>query len=264
MNDIHIFSYIKSESTKPYRKFLSEKRYSSKELGESYRVINHWTDLGLLPDTREDDAKWRKFSIIDIVWTLIVKELRQYGMSLDKIKKTRDDLFEIPFSSDWPEFELEFHTFLTMIKRSVFLLVMPDGFATLISDQDMPIQQILQQGKSNNSMLIISLNKILTQVFPDKDFKPFFPVLKELSQDEFELLNFIRFNAFVEVLVKLKNGKIQRFEGKKNESIEGDLLDLIHKSKYQKITIVQAEGNTIGIERTVLKKPSQYGKNPTE
>jgi hypothetical protein len=264
MDAIHIFNYLESETAKPYRRFLSEKRFSSKELGESYRVINHWTDLGLLPDDRDNDAKWRKFSIVDIVWTLIIKELRQFGLPLDKIKKARSDLFEIPFASDWPEFELEFHIFLTMIKRDVHLLVMPDGFATLLSNQDFPLQEVLQKSKSTNSMMVISLNKIMAKVFPNKDFKPFFPLLKELTQDEFELLSFIRFNNFIEVLVKLDNGKIQRFDGKKRESLEGDLLDLIYKNKYQKVTIVQAEGNTIAIERTVQQKPSQYGKNSTE
>lgn len=264
MDAIHIFNYLESETAKPYRRFLSEKRFSSKELGESYRVINHWTDLGLLPDDRDDDAKWRKFSIVDIVWTLIIKELRQFGLPLDKIRKARSDLFEIPFASDWPEFELEFHIFLTMIKRDVHLLVMPDGFATLLSNQDAPLQEVLQNIKSANSMIVISLNKIMAKVFPNKDFKPFFPLLRELTQDEFELLSFIRFNNFIEVLVKLDNGKIQRFDGKKRESLEGDLLDLIYKNKYQKVTIVQAEGNTIAIERTVQQKPSQYGKTPTE
>lgn len=254
MDAIHIFTYIESETAKPYRKFLSEKRFSSKELGESYRVINHWTDLGLLPDDRDDDAKWRKFSIVDIVWTLIVKELRQFGLPLDKIRKARSDLFEVPFSSDWPEFELEFHIFLTMIKRDVHLLVMPDGFATLLSNQDAPLQEVLQNIKSTSSMIVISLNKIMAQIFPDKDFKPFFPILSNLKPEEFELINFIRFNAFDEVVVKLNNGKLVRLEGKKKESLEADLLTILKQDEYQKIEVVQAGGNTIKIERTVQKK----------
>lgn len=254
MDAIHIFTYIESETAKPYRKFLSEKRFSSKELGESYRVINHWTDLGLLPDDRDDDVKWRKFSIVDIVWTLIVKELRQFGLPLDKIRKARSDLFEVPFSSDWPEFELEFHIFLTMIKRDVHLLVMPDGFATLLSNQDAPLQEVLQNIKSTSSMIVISLNKIMAQIFPDKDFKPFFPILSNLKPEEFELINFIRFNAFDEVVVKLNNGKLVRLEGKKKESLEADLLTILKQDEYQKIEVVQAGGNTIKIERTVQKK----------
>lgn len=262
MSGPYIFTYLESESAKPFRNFLSEKRYSSKELGESYRVINHWTELGLLSDDRTNDTKWRKFSIVDIVWTLVVKELRFYGMSLDKIKKARNDLFEIPFSSDWPEHELEFHIFLTMIKRGVYLLVMPDGFATLVSDQDMPLREILQQNKATNSMLLISLNKLMSQIFPNKDFKPFFPLLRELTQEEFELINFIRFNAFDEVVVKLQDGKLQRFEGKKKESVESNLLKLIKQNQYQKVEVLVSGDKVVKIERTVQQKPSKHGKNP--
>lgn len=264
MSGPYIFTYLDSEITKPFRKFLSEKRYSSKELGESYRVINHWTDLGLLPDDRNESSQWRKFSIIDLVWVLIVQELREYGFPLEKIKEARSTLFEVAMSSDWPEHELEFHVFLTMIKRNVMLLVFKNGFAILMSDQDKPLQEVLTQGEETGSFLIISLNRIMEKVFPDKDFRPHFSQLAELSQEEFELINFIRFNDFKRVTVKFTNGKIQLFEGTKQESLQSNLEDIMRQDKYQKIQVVKADDKVITIERTVQEKPSQHGTNPAK
>ena len=126
------------------------------------------------------------------------------------------------------------------------------------------IKGYLNFNLKRSSFIVIDLNRLVTKLFPLKNNLPEFNDLVNLKSDEVELINFIRFNSFEEVLVKLNNGKIQRFDGKKRESLEGDLLDLIYENKYQKVTVVQAEGNTIAIERTIQQKPSQYGKNPTE
>lgn len=260
---IHDFQYLRSKSTEPYRKFLRDKQYSSNDLGESYRVINHWADLGLLDDSRSDSNKWRKFSLVDIVWVFIVKELRKYGFPLEKIKELRYNLFKIPFGTDWPEYDLEFHIFLTMIHQSVVMLVFEDGGGVLLCEPDKPLSEYLHQGKMN-SHLLIDLNKIMGEVFPKKDFRPHFPKMAYLSDQEFELVNFIRFNTFDEVKVVMKDGRIDRFDGKKTKTLETDLLKLIEERQYQRIEVLVAGKKPIKVIQTVLQKPLEHGTPPAQ
>jgi len=262
MDSIYIFSYLEADSTKPFRKLLTDKRYSSKELGESYRVINHWTELGLLADHRADSSEWRKYSIVDVVWAHLIKELRKYGLSLEKLKTVRYNLFELPLASDWPEHELEYHIFLTMIRRSVVLMVYEDGMAILMANPDKQLNEYISESKHHNSFLVIDLNKIMNRIFPKNDYSPYFPQYAKLSQEEVDLINFIRFNSFDEVVVRMQDGKIQRFEGKRNESLELDLLSIIKKNQYQKIEVLVAGDKVVRITQTVKEKPSTHGKKP--
>ena len=47
--------------------FIKERRFSNKDLGISYRELNHWSTHGLLFETNEA-GKWRKFNLIEFVW----------------------------------------------------------------------------------------------------------------------------------------------------------------------------------------------------
>lgn len=57
-----------------------------KDIGVSSRVLNHWAGQGLIPiEVREKNQKYN-FNFLEWIWLNIVKELRDYGFSLDKIK----------------------------------------------------------------------------------------------------------------------------------------------------------------------------------
>ena len=75
---------------------LREKRFSAKDLGISYRELNHWSTSGLLYESNEF-GKMRRFNLIELVWIEILKELRKYSFSLKAIKNLRDNL-ELSFS----------------------------------------------------------------------------------------------------------------------------------------------------------------------
>ena len=75
---------------------------SANKLKISSRNINHYESIGLIKDPRADDNKkgWRKFTYIEAVYLLIVRELRHYEVNTDYIKtfydsfvKTDNELF---------------------------------------------------------------------------------------------------------------------------------------------------------------------------
>lgn len=70
---------------------LRERKYSRKDLFATPREINHWAANGLLLD-EYDDGKWKKFSLIDVIWISIIAEFRKYDTPLSFIKVLADNL----------------------------------------------------------------------------------------------------------------------------------------------------------------------------
>lgn len=254
------YDYLMDEDTKPFRKFLRNKKYTSADLNIPYRVISHWSLNNLFIVDYEDEnneLKWKRFSFTDIIWIEIIKELRKYGLSLEKILYLKKFIIDQPVKE--PHY-FEYQVFLTMARTPVSLLVYEDGYGIFISiEEDFSNQYIkgyLNHHLKKSSFIVIDINRLVTKLFPLKNSLPEFTSLVNLNNDEVELINFIRFNTFDEVVVKLQSGKLKRFEGKKKEPLEADLLDIMKQEKYQKIEVVRAGGNTIKIERTVQKKLS--------
>ena len=65
---------------------------SANKLKISSRNINHYESIGLIKDPRTKDNKkgWRKFTYVEAVYLLIVRELRHYEVNTDYIKTFYD------------------------------------------------------------------------------------------------------------------------------------------------------------------------------
>ena len=68
---------------------------SANKLKISSRSINYYESIGLIKDPRSDDKKgWRKFTYVEAVYLLIVRELRHYGIDTDFIKTFYDSFIK--------------------------------------------------------------------------------------------------------------------------------------------------------------------------
>ena len=70
---------------------LTEKIFSPKHLGISYRELNHWSSTGLLLDSTES-GKMRRFNVIELVWIELLKVLRSFNLSLPTLKDLKDNI----------------------------------------------------------------------------------------------------------------------------------------------------------------------------
>lgn len=85
---IHVDSYMELMKDMSYKQALEsirERRFLKKDLGISYRELNHWSVNGLLFEENEV-GKWRKFNAIELIWIEILKELRYYNLPLMVLK----------------------------------------------------------------------------------------------------------------------------------------------------------------------------------
>src|SRR3954471_12465116 len=89
-----LFEVFKDGTAMEFLHKIEEKNFLLINTGISPRVFNNWKKLGLLPQA-STERKWNKFSFTEFIWLKIVQELREFGLSIEKILKVRKLLFEI-------------------------------------------------------------------------------------------------------------------------------------------------------------------------
>ena len=86
-------STIKAPET-PYTDlmaFLKNKQFELANMGVTYKQAYDWRTAGLY--LQDKQRKYRmKYSPIEYVWLLLIKELREFGLSFDAIRNTKDFL----------------------------------------------------------------------------------------------------------------------------------------------------------------------------
>lgn len=193
---------------------LRERKYTAKDTGIPYRVINHWEVSKLMPegvkiDNRQKDSSWRTFSMTEMAWLKIVDHLRNFGLSLKQIRAVKGSIIHWNKTGKYyPYFEYYLAQAL-FSPKDTYLRVLTNGTADLVSVEQIEMEKILGGSKD---MLLISTKSILSELGLD------FPEVKsrlELSREEFELFDEIRHSGSNEVKAGIKNGKITEIEATK-------------------------------------------------
>jgi DNA-binding transcriptional MerR regulator len=68
--------------------------FGIRDLNVSSRVLQHWSEYGILPNKRRDTDENHKFNFAELIWLKIVIELRELGLSLSKIKTAKSWLLK--------------------------------------------------------------------------------------------------------------------------------------------------------------------------
>lgn len=196
------------------REKLRERKYTVKDTGIPYRLINHWEASKLMPegvllDDRQKESSWRTFSLTEIAWLKVISRLRDFGLSLKQISKVKGWIIH------WNKLYGYYPSFEYCLARALFssqdtyLRVGVDGTADLVSADQLEMDKII---KGSRDMLLISTKSILTELKLD------FPAIKnrlELSDEEFELFDEVRHKGNNEVKASVKNGEITEIESSK-------------------------------------------------
>ena len=72
---------------------IKEKRFLGKDVGVTYRWISYWDTKGLLIGDYSE-GKWRKFDMVEFVWLKMIIKLREFNISIDKIKWIKENLIQ--------------------------------------------------------------------------------------------------------------------------------------------------------------------------
>lgn len=225
----------------------TEKKFTIKDADASYRIINHWSSLGLLDDDRSKENNcWRKFSIVDLVWVKALIEFRKFGISLDKIKVGYKSLKEF-------DRLLEFGVFTAIMRNAVYLVIFSDGYIELANREALVTAESMGM-LQDSSYLVVSINNCLKNIFPKKDWTPRFNNF-QLSDKEISILEALRMDDYDEINIHMKNGDIDRIDTKtKHMGDIGKLSDILNTVTNGDFIIKKKDGKISFIEKTNKEK----------
>lgn len=222
--------------------FLTEKKFTIKDLDTTYRIINHWSQQGLFDDSRDDNKGWRKFSLVDMVWLRVLLELRKFGISLDKMRVSYESISK---NSEIFEFAIA----SCLMKRGMYLFIFPDGYTEIATKNVLNLSESSKYLKEA-SYLTISLNRCLELIFPGKNYSPKLDSF-ELSDKEISTLAELRLSDIDSLLIQMKNGDIEKINiTKKYKDNIGKLSDLLNKVSFGDVEIKRVQGKTAFVEVT--------------
>lgn len=212
------------------KKFYREKRFTAKDTGVSYRVINNWKHEEILPDSCLDNEnqEWAKFNLIELLWIKIVNDLRSFGLSLEKIKKTKEHILK------WNQkhkayLDFEYKIFISVITDlDLFLMVDSNGDASIKSLDFIIFTKNFLNGLRMDfpKMILISVKDLIRDyaflVEPPRD-------ILSVSKAEIELLKKMRIEKAKKISVETKNGEIFEIQTSDIFSDNPNIPDIIKK-----------------------------------
>lgn len=248
--DIGFYDYFKDLKNNRISQVLNNKERNVRFDTITYRQLNSWEKEGLLIGTREG-REWRRFSIMEAIWVRLIKEFRDFGMSREQVKISKQSL----------EFEskkcgvamplLEFYTaFAIGVKMPVILLVFKDGVAIPAS---LTQYKVAKETSKIENHLQVSLNDLLQNMFPDVDLKAKEDTAMPLHIEEMQLLAFMRLGDFEKVEVRYKDGKIDIIEGTERIATNR-VAEIMKEQAYDEIKIRRQGGKVTSVVRTRKKK----------
>jgi DNA-binding transcriptional MerR regulator len=254
--DEYLLSYQFNRAEGGLSDFLNEKRYTAADTAKSYRQVNAWDKQGLLlehPDEREKGG-WRKFCIIDLIWLAVIGELRDFGMSWEKIKIARKAL---QFDSNLSEIALPvvepYFVLAIASGMPIKMVVFADGGAEVAANYE--YMETLKE-KDLPSHIIVNINGIINHVLPDVNLKANYEEYEgiQLSREENEIIAFMRMGEYEKIEIRYKEGKPDIIEGTQRLETEKRLLEVMKEHKYQSIELHQQNGNVVSVKRKVKQK----------
>ncbi|HXB41225.1 MAG TPA: MerR family transcriptional regulator [Bacteroidia bacterium] len=150
---------------------LKIKCFGSKDCGLSYRTIGHYQELKIIGSEDKRNKTWVKFSGVEIVWIRIIIQLRNLGISLEKVKKLHYQLFEsgklgsidkIQFISNSFEHEIA----LVILKKYDLNLIIFSDFSYTFQDSQTTRQQHVKMIR-RDSFINIPLTPIILKVYSE-------------------------------------------------------------------------------------------------
>jgi hypothetical protein len=239
--------------------------------GLSYRQINDWDSKGALPNSREQEAGWRKFSVRDLFVLMVCSEVRKrYGMPLEKLVWLKSFMLQ--------EGANHFQAAMRMMGYGLAVFVFTDLEKNFTMDSDIDIADLLNLGycRSDNPQAYIFLcvnpivNKVLTALKK--------PVRLDVSDTVYhaqwaaDAKVRVQDSAEIAVLDAMRDNDVQRFIVTKKGDDEilleneqelpkgADLNTAVCSHNFQTVIIKRHEGQNVRISRTMPKKISRRKK----
>ena len=224
---------------------LFSKEFTLKDLDVTARVLQYWSDNGILTDEERKEDENHKLNFSEYVWIKVIIELRKFGFAIPKIKKAKEilltkrpllEFFNVKTDEEITEF----------FRRSLSNAAKKEIPQGLVKPQP-ELLRILKKEKISLFDFILHIILLyrsgIDLVFFDNNDVSL--VFEDFNKNLPENLNFLKDNTHIRLpLLKLiikflgdstKFAFVKKFEIL--NSVETTVLEHIRKGRYDKITI---------------------------
>lgn len=214
---------------------------------QSKRVIGHWVKEGVITGEQRNEGGWFYFSRTESVWIDIVTQLREFGVSLQKIKSIREKLFdEIQQGFSLIDFAL-MHSIL---KSPYIMMVKMDGSIHMTTSK---LYSEIVKEEVLPPHLLFNFFHLAKEIFPNNNFELVYSNpdnISELSDEEMKILYYIRTGDYKEIRIKMQKGEVYLLEAEQEMPINEKIIDIIRQASYQDISIKIADNKLVNITRS--------------
>ncbi|HPD65758.1 MAG TPA: hypothetical protein P5050_09785 [Bacteroidia bacterium] len=240
--ELGFHDFYHNEIRNEINSFFNSRQYQISNKEFSYRIINHWEKNDLLTTSRRDGSGWRKYSVMDRIWVYIIREMRNFEISLNIIQKVKQSLTQKKKDSyTFPI--LEYYIAQAMLNKPVFLMIFSGGQAHPVTDREI---QMNREFNASNNHLQINLNQILQKVFPEKNLKVKYKDPTELNLEEKRAVLLIRMGNFKELEITGKNIQKDTYIPENVTKAE-EICNLILKKSYKTLRFTLYTGKVFSV-----------------
>jgi len=239
------------------RKFLNTKRFRVSDTSLSYRQINYLSDKEIIKNDRKTKNDWHKFSLKELVFLSVIKEVRTYGFGNDQLINLKRAFFEkdLMLSSD-----LAIMAILGGIK---IILIIDDKLS--IKFYTIPMFNLFEQ--CSKSFININLNEIVMDLWErsgkkrikyknEMDLDVEIMMDKKISRKELEILQIIRSKDYKKLTIRKRDGEdfLLNIDRDEKEIDYEKLLKIIKNKEYGDINITKRDGKMVNVKVEDIKK----------
>ncbi|MFC1983624.1 hypothetical protein ACFLVO_01225 [Chloroflexota bacterium] len=253
-----LFQYLEKDGEMGISKSINKKSFRVSDTQMSYRQINVLGNDSLLDDKRRNTRQWRKFSFKELVYLLIISEVKKYGFKQEKLENLWNSFFKEvkgekkdPIDTSGRTAEVVIGCILMGVE--IILTIDSDGNIIFFD----PIN-LITLGSKDRSYIHINVNSIVDQVITGMHKEPL-PITyslrgehlrTSLTKKEEELLSIIRNREYSSVRVKKKDGDIAIVHAEliKDDSIqmsEVDILKTVEEKDFVEVSITKRDGKVV-------------------
>lgn len=243
--------------TKDFVDLLNRKSRGKFAEGFSYRTLNHWESLGIIPNDRTEEKIWRKYSLLDQVWLNIVIALRNFDASLDLAKRIKNYLsrFEEHTGSDYPLLTYFYAFSVSNNDTEFFLIITEEENFQLATKRDL-LNMFIEASPIPNVILINVLdifNKVTkTQLENNKINEEEWRVISGLDVKIHSAINDERNNRTT--VIKNKSGQPSMLEMERIINSTQKAVDGLKDIEYGAQTIKKQNGKIVSQVQTIKQK----------
>lgn len=259
-----------------YSKFIAThntKAFGLMHENLTYRKVANWIETGLLLPAQREEGEWKKYSILDIFWVDCIDKLRDFGLSIEILKKVRANLMDgdmLP-GSEYPSLEFYFMRYI-FHREKHFLLVFSDGNAYPLSLGEY-ISFAQMTDFNHNDYIRIDLYTIFTRRLLGINYRlPEHEFVKEtyvkVSLEELVTIHHLRSDKNTKSVTvdlnredpkkRIKEWKIEKIRPKTGKS----KVELMKEPKVVSVEPIEKKGHLVAYKQRISIKnpPKEWGK----